>query len=179
MYADVILRVILFIVTYLSVPFNNTASVGWNEQTEYMAMSGCAAYYAEDRMATTATVLDIIEQSSEYKTWLEDNGYIGAVAVYRLGDKWRDVHILWPDGTIDGPYIAIDVVARHHYELGLKKNRVIDVDYNTAKKHNMRGPMAVTIIYDGTDLLKFALGSDGAIQTGLVVDEYKGCINQK
>jgi len=170
-----IFHVILIIVN-IAVPFSHTGYIPWEEESSAMSMSGCAAFYSKGRMETTATILGYIDSKSDYSAWLEGAGYIGAVAVYRLGDKGKDVHILWPDGTIDGPYIAIDVVSKKHYSIGLDKNRVIDVDYKTAVRHNMRGPVAVTIIYNGTVLFDTVDGSDNAIDVGITVDKYKGCV---
>ena len=58
------------------------------------------------------------------------------------------MHILWPNGIIDGPYYALDVVAEHHYQLGLNRNRVVDVDFATAQRHDMRGPVSVVVFFD-------------------------------
>lgn len=171
------LYIILCIVS-MAVPFTNTGILPWKSYTEVPAISGCAAYYAEGRMESTAVVLGHIDKTSEYKKWLADSGYIGAVAVYRLGDKGRDVHILWPDGTIDGPYLAIDVVARNHYSLAVDKNRVVDIDYSTAEKYSMRGPIAVTIIYDHTWLFSLGYRGNNTLLTSQTTDKYKGCMGK-
>lgn len=176
---DLLISVILIIVT-IAVPYFDTSDLAWEEETPYVSMNGCAAYYASGQMEATANVLGYINEADRgaYYEWLWSEGYIGAVAVYRLGDKGKDVHILWPDGTIDGPYISIDVVARNHYNLGLDRNRVIDVDYDTAMRHNMRGPMAVTIIYDFAPLFDAVIDDSESINIGITTDEYKGCIGR-
>jgi len=167
---------IIMAIISMAVPIMSTSNIGWAGYTEYPALTGCAAYYSKGVMPSTATALDYITSNKAYNSWLEENGYIGAVAVYRLGDKGRDVHILWPDGTIDGPYLAIDVVARNHYRLGMVRNRVIDVDYATAMKHEMAGPMAVTIIYDNSWFLSMAYGDDNELITGITTDKYGKCL---
>ena len=169
---------IIWCIVLSAVPFADT-STSWNEWTTIPSMSGCAAYYNQGNMERTAVVRGYIDSSKEYKQWLNENDYIGAVAVYMNGDVGRDVHILWPDGTIDGPYLAIDVVARNHFALGIKRNRVIDVDYDTAKRMNMRGPMAVTILFDNTAILSMAYGSSNSAQTEFTTDEYKSCLMGK
>ena len=171
------IHIILYIIS-IAIPFRHTADLDWREETGVMAMSGCAAYYAKGRMESTATIFGHTESRSGYQDWLEENGYIGAVAVYRLGDKGKDVHILWPDGTLDGPYLAIDVVARSHYSLGLSRNRVVDVDYNTAVSHGMEGPVAVTIIYGYSALFSMAYGSDNQAAIGVTTEKYKGCVGK-
>ena len=171
------IHIILYIIS-MAMPFRYTDDLSWRDETDAMSMSGCAAYYASGRMESTATIFGHTESPSDYQQWLQEGGYIGAVAVYRLGDKGKDVHILWPDGTIDGPYLAIDVVARNHYDLGLRRNRVIDVDYNTAVSHNMEGPVAVTIIYSDSVLFRMAYGSDNQAAIGVTTEKYKGCIGR-
>jgi len=172
-----ILIAVLTIIS-MAVPFTDTSNIDWEDDTWFPSMSGCAAYYADGNMAKTMTAFGYTEKSSGYYNWLDENGYLGAVAVYRKGDMGKDVHILWPDGTIDGPYIAIDVVAKHHYNLGLSKNRVVDVDYNTAMRHEMRGPVAVTIIYDYTSLMEVLYNGYNSFTTDIVTKKYEGCINQ-
>lgn len=167
--------VVLYIIS-VAIPYNATANMAWEEKTDAISMSGCAAYYSKGLMPSVAERLGYKEEGVRYKDWLSENGYIGAVAVYRLGDRERDVHILWPNGVVDGPYYAIDVVARRHYELGLSKNRVIDVDHQTAQRHNIRGPMAVTIIYDNTPLFSILYGGDNSFETNITTDEYGDCL---
>jgi len=169
------LNVVLCIVN-IAVPITATSDVAWKDYTENPALNGCAAYYSKSTMERTAATLGLIGKPKDYKAWLSENGYIGAVAVYRNGDKGRDIHILWPDGTIDGPYLAIDVVARNHYQLGLSRNRVIDVDYNTAIRHNMEGPVAVTIIFDNSNLFSLLYDRTNSIKTNITRDKYKGCV---
>lgn len=169
---------IIIIIISVAVPFNSTSDIAWEDETGFVSMSGCAAYYSAHTMESTAVTLGYIEATSDYDKWLTANGYIGAVAVYRVGDRGKDVHILWPDGTIDGPYASIDVVASHHYELGLDRNRVIDVDYNTAMLHDMKGPMAVTILYESTPLFDAVFDGENEINIGITTAEYEGCIGQ-
>jgi len=133
-------------------------------------MSGCATYYSKNKMRDTAIVRGLIEKRKEYNDWLSNEGYVGCVAVYRVGDMWRDVHILWPDGTLDGPYLAIDVVQRKHYESALERNRVVEVDYQTAQQHNMLAPTAVTIFYD--------IDVGGIYSLDFETNKYEGCLEQ-
>lgn len=171
-----VIHVLLCLLAF-AIPYKETSQIEWQDKSPQV-MSGCAAYYSKGLMESTAVTFGHIASSQEYNEWLEDNGYLGAVAVYRLGDKGKDVHILWPDGTLDGPYLAIDVVARHHYELGLRRNRVIDVDYETAMRYEMKGPVAVTIIYNHSNMLEYLYRGDNVATTGVTTEKYKGCVGK-
>lgn len=174
---DWLISIIVIIVT-IATPYSSTFNLEWEDETPYMSMSGCAAYYGIGVMEKTALNMGYIDEadSDAYYEWLESEGYIGAVAVYRLGDRGKDVYILWPDGIIDGPYKSIDVVAEHHYDLGLDKNRVIDVDYETAVRHDMRGPVSVTIVYDYSPLFESVFDGGNSIDVGITTEKYHGCI---
>lgn len=166
---------VLTALAVFAIPISDTASIDWAEETPYVSMSGCAAYYSEGLMEINAQYWGYIKDTKDYDSWLESSGYLGAVAVYRNGDKGKEVHILWPDGTLDGPYIAIEVVARTHYELGIERNRVVDVDYNTAKRVDMRGPMNVTIIYDLNSYLSISITR---AYLPFTKDKYSGCMGK-
>ena len=71
---------------------------------------------------------------------------VGHVALLRSGDLNRRVWIEWPDGMVEGPFLVIDVAARHHIQMLLQREWVIDVDFRTAMRHNMNRPLWVTIM---------------------------------
>ncbi len=71
---------------------------------------------------------------------------VGYVALLRRGDLNRKVWILWPDGTVEGPFLVVDVAARHHVSSLLKRGWAIDVDYKTALRHRMNRPLPVTVL---------------------------------
>lgn len=174
--ADIFVPAIL-IMAATAMPFNATTG-SWNDTTEEISVSGCAAYYNSRLMEDTAVYRGYIKDASEYEDWLKRNGYKGAVALYRNGDKDREVHILWPDGTLDGPYLAIDVVARHHYDLGMSKNRVIDVDWNTAVRMDMKGPMSVILIYGNEWIADYLYNDDGEFKIeGYSINAYEDCLS--
>ena len=171
-----ILFVSLVIIISIAIPHCHTGDISWESKTPYITSSGCAAYYNTGVMARSAANLGIIEKRADYKKWLSDNGYIGAVAVYRAGDVGRTVHILWYDGTIDGPYIAIDTVSMNHYDMGIDRNRVVDIDHNTAVAHDIDAPVNVVIIYDMENLFD-RIGHVNKIDL-LAMSKYEGCLNR-
>ena len=82
-------------------------------------------------------------QNKEIKPCPECVGY---VALLRAGDLNRKVWLRWADGNIEGPFLVIDVAARHHIPLLLSRNWVVDVDYQTALRHGMNCPVPVTVL---------------------------------
>jgi hypothetical protein len=71
---------------------------------------------------------------------------VGFVALLRSGDLGRRVWLRWADGTVEGPFLVIDVAARHHIKLLLSRGWAVDVDYATALRRGMFGPVPVTIL---------------------------------
>lgn len=173
--SHVITAVIMSVVS-VSVRASDIEDIGWDGVTNVPSVSGCAAFYDKNIMEGAARYWGYIESVGQYSQWIRDNGYRGAVALYRSGDKGRKVYILWPDGIVDGPYLAIESVARHHYDLGISRNRVIDVDYKTAIEHGMRAPTNVVVLYDAGSIIDYALIGTGELSVPWRVDRYSGCI---
>ncbi|HXF61903.1 MAG TPA: hypothetical protein VNK95_09810, partial [Caldilineaceae bacterium] len=71
---------------------------------------------------------------------------IGYVALLRKGDLGRRVYLRWADGTVEGPFLVIDVAASHHIGLLLQRGWAVDVDYQTAMRRKMYSPVPVTIL---------------------------------
>ena len=70
----------------------------------------------------------------------------GYAALLRQGDLNRRIWLEWSDGRIEGPFLVIDVAARHHIGLLLSRGWVVDVDYDTAMRQRMAGPVPVTVL---------------------------------
>ena len=104
-----------------------------------LPVSGLAMYYAPNVMENVAQYrlrVDKIEGCDEC---------VGSVALLRAGDLDRKVWIQPEDGAVEGPFQVLDVAARHHIPSLLARNWVVDVDYATAMRWGMRGPVPVTI----------------------------------
>lgn len=86
---------------------------------------GPVAWYNEDRMAKVFTVRHIITSTEMYVPWLEEHGYLGAVAVPNAGDRFRPV---WING--EGPFYAGDCRQLRHYP----GKYVVEVDHRTYKR---------------------------------------------
>ena len=104
-----------------------------------LPITGLAMYYAPQ-------VMDRVERYRERVNKIEAcEECIGRVALLRAGDLGRLVWIQVGKGKIEGPFQVLDVAARHHIPDLLRRNWVVDVDYETAKRWGMRGPIEVTI----------------------------------
>lgn len=70
----------------------------------------------------------------------------GYVALLDRQDIGRLVWLDWGDG-IDGPYLAIDCAAAEHRAGLERRGRVVEVDYATAMRHRMAGPVPVRVLW--------------------------------
>jgi hypothetical protein len=110
-----------------------------------LPVSGLAMYYAPNVMDSVAAYrerVNKIEQCEEC---------IGQVALLRAGDIGRQVWIQVGDQAVEGPFQVLDVAGRHHIPDLLRRNWVVDVDYDTALRWGMRGPIEVTIYDEAQD----------------------------
>ena len=110
-----------------------------------LPVSGLAMYYAPNVMENVAQYrlrVDKIEGCEEC---------VGSVALLRAGDLDRKVWIQQEGGEVEGPFQVLDVAARHHIPSLLARNWVVDVDYDTAMRWGMRGPVPVTILGEPPD----------------------------
>ena len=141
--------ILIAVAVLVSSPMNSGG--GWVDMTDTSAVTGLAAYYRPGLMAQVAVARGYVESHEMFDGALESDGFVGAVALYRYGDyKARDsVYLVWVDEfVIDGPYKVLDVVARGHYADAMEKGMVVDVDYQTSVRHEMKSPVRVIVIYD-------------------------------
>ncbi|HHY58973.1 MAG TPA: hypothetical protein GYA08_26465, partial [Chloroflexi bacterium] len=104
-----------------------------------LPVTGLAMYYAPDVMAQVEAYRERVNNLDECAEC------VGKVALLRAGDLGRKVWIKVGDGQVEGPFQVVDVAARHHIPELLRRNWVVDVDYATAMRWGMRGPMTVTV----------------------------------
>ena len=104
-----------------------------------LPVTGLAMYYAPN-------VMDGVEAYRERVNGMaECEECVGQVALLRAGDLGRKVWIRVGDGAAEGPFQVMDVAARHHIPDLLRRNWVVDVDYTTAVRWGMQGPVMVTV----------------------------------
>ena len=56
------------------------------------------------------------------------------------------VYLQRPGQQPEGPFLVIDCAQRAHRALLIKGNWAVDVDWETAKRWEMRGPVAVMVL---------------------------------
>jgi len=74
-----------------------------------------------------------------------DSKYRGCVALLRAGDIGREVYLKRPGQNAEGPYLVIDVAAEKDIACLLERNWIVDVDWGTAQRWNMKGPVDAQI----------------------------------
>jgi len=92
----------------------------------------------------------IMDQVLEYRLALGQvapcHECVGYVALLRSGDLNRKVWIEWGQGDVEGPFLVIDVAATQHVPMLLARQWVVDVDYATALRRSMYGPVFVRVL---------------------------------
>lgn len=73
---------------------------------------------------------------------------IGMVALLREGDMDRRVWLQRPGHPPEGPFWVVDQAAPHDVPGLVRRNWVVDVDYETAMRWGMRGPIPIIVLAD-------------------------------
>lgn len=73
---------------------------------------------------------------------------VGMVALLDVGNLGRLVYLDFGDDLgIEGPFLVVDVAQAEHRAGLRKRNRVVEVDYATARRHHMNGPIPVRVLW--------------------------------
>jgi hypothetical protein len=78
---------------------------------------------------------------------------IGRVALLRDGDIDRKIWLQRPGYPVEGPFWVIDQAARHDVPGLVRRNWTVDVDYQTAMRWRMRGPIPIVVLEDPSQAL--------------------------
>jgi hypothetical protein len=113
-------------------------ATGTNASTSF-PRRGRAMYYNPGIMDL---VLSFRLQVGHVSTCFECVGYVALMGREDLNLK---VWLEWEDGSVEGPFLVIDVAARKHVPSLLSRNWVVDVDYETALRRGMNRPLPVTV----------------------------------
>jgi hypothetical protein len=127
-----------------------TLTQTWESATPPGAVHvGPATRYDDGVMAGVMELRGIITDAALYGDWLAANGYLGAVAVERKGDRFRKV---WIDG--EGPYFAADCRQLDHFPGAF----VVEVSWRIAQRWKRRGPwpQAVTVAFEPPPSSRFS-----------------------
>lgn len=109
----------------------------WLLPTNAVYIEGKATHMADGVMA------GVVENRD-----LDLAGYVGAVALNRAGDRYRDVWLEWADGTVDGPFLVVDCAQRgEHFEAREEAGYIVEVSEKWAKRRGFAwvAPVEVTV----------------------------------
>ncbi len=110
-------------------------------ETSNLPVQGVAMYY---NPGVFQKVLGFRYKNQHISTCDECIGY---VALLRAGDLDRRVWLQRQDRIAEGPFWVVDVASRRDIPGLLERNWVVDIDYQTAMRWRMAGPIPITV-YD-------------------------------
>lgn len=116
----------------------------WWQPSPEPVQSGWATYYNPGVMAQVVANRGYIDRPGEYQGLLASRGVVGAVALNRAGDLGRRVWLDGPGGR-EGPFLVLDCAQFVHYGQRLRGGRIVEVDWATAQRWGMTGPVRVMV----------------------------------
>ncbi len=81
---------------------------------------------------------------------------IGMVALLREGDMDRRVWLQRPGHPAEGPFWVVDQAAPHDVPGLVRRQWVVDVDYETAMRWQMRGPIPILVLDNALQAVEYA-----------------------
>ncbi len=133
---------------YYSQTILNRSSAAYNTQVPSTPDVGRAMYYAAgvmNRVLQNRIAWKQIPAGTVSDCEGGDSKYRGCVALLRAGDMGREVYLKRPGQNAEGPYLVIDVAAEHDIACLLERNWIVDVDWGTAQRWGMKGPVDAQI----------------------------------
>jgi hypothetical protein len=110
------------------------------DQPSSLPVAGMAMYY------NAGVIQEVVSNRLAMGHISVCNECIGYVALLRAGDLNRRVWLQWDDGSVEGPFLVVDVPAAQHIAHLLARNWVVDVDNGTAVRRGIAGPVWVTVL---------------------------------
>lgn len=105
-----------------------------------LPLRGLAMYYNPGVMDT------VLANQLGWGDVTECDECIGRVALLREGDMDRRVWLQRPGHPAEGPFWVIDQAAKHDVPGLVRRNWAVDVDYETAMRWEMRGPIPIVVL---------------------------------
>jgi hypothetical protein len=99
-----------------------------------LPVSGKAMYYNPGVMET------VLENRLKFERVELCEECIGRVAMLRFGDVNRKVWLQFYGSHLEGPFHVIDAAATQHVGMLIDRDWILDVDYQTAQRWDMRMP---------------------------------------
>ena len=104
-------------------------------------MPGVATYYNPGVMEQVVENRRAWGQLGEAKS-----GYVGYVALRDCEDIGRVVWIWWRDEEmLEGPFLVADCASMKDWEYLERIDFAVDVDWQTAERHDMKAPVPVMV----------------------------------
>lgn len=111
----------------------------WTVPTSDASVQGLATYYAPGLMEEVAANRGMGGLPA---------GYVGMVALNRMGDLRRSVW-LEREGEVTGPYRVVDCAGRgDHFEDRERRRLVVEVAYELGQAWGMQGPVPVVVHFE-------------------------------
>jgi hypothetical protein len=111
-------------------------------QPSPLPIKGLAMYYNPGVME------QVLKRQLGWGDVTECDECIGRVALLREGDMDRRIWLQRPGHAAEGPFWVVDQAAEHDVPDLLKRNWAVDVDYETAMRWEMRGPIPIIVLAD-------------------------------
>lgn len=122
-------------------------------QPSPLPIQGLAMYY-------NPGVMDrVLERQIGWGHVTECNECIGRVALLREGDMDRRIWLQRPGHEVEGPFWVVDQAAEHDVPGLVRRNWAVDVDYETAMRWGMRGPIPIIVLADPSQAIPVAVQS--------------------
>jgi hypothetical protein len=134
---------LILTLSLLLTPVLQPGNPPWKEATELPAR-GQVTYYADGLMEW------VYEQRLRQSRVpvCDPPACVGYVAMMRAGDLGRKVWLQRPGELAEGPFLVVDYAAEQNFASLWARGVVAEVDFNTARRWGMHGPLAEVMIWD-------------------------------
>lgn len=128
-------------------------------QPSPLPIQGLAMYY-------NPGVMDrVLQRQIGWGHVTECDECIGRVALLREGDMDRRIWLQRPGHAAEGPFWVVDQAAERDVPGLVRRNWAVDVDYETAMRWKMRGPIPIIVLADPSQAVPVTAESITAEET--------------
>ncbi|MBX2997681.1 MAG: hypothetical protein KF893_04160 [Caldilineaceae bacterium] len=123
----------------------------------------------------------VLERQIGWGDVTECDECIGRVALLREGDMDRRIWLQRPGYAVEGPFWVVDQAAEQDVPGLVRRNWAVDVDYETAMRWKMRGPIPIIVLADPSQAIPVSTepvsAEGGAIEPNLPVEPAAPVVN--
>jgi hypothetical protein len=124
-----------------------------------LPIQGLAMYY-------NPGVMDrVLQRQIGWGNVTECRECIGRVALLREGDMDRRIWLQRPGHAVEGPFWVVDQAAERDVPGLVRRNWAVDVDYETAMRWKMRGPIPIIVLADPSQAVPITAESISSEET--------------